>query len=61
MYWTLGIIYLAIALAFVLDALRNPRLSGLGKLAWIVGFVALPVASWCVYGYIRLRQNRGLA
>lgn len=59
--FTLLIIYLALVLVFTLDVLRNRTLSGLGKLAWIAAFLVVPVASWCIYGFIRLRQSRGLA
>jgi hypothetical protein len=60
MYWTLGIIYIVLTVAFIADVLRNPALTGAGKALWIVALVLLPVLAWLVYGIIRLRQNRGL-
>jgi hypothetical protein len=60
MYWTLGIIYIVLTVAFIADVLRNPALTGAGKALWIVALVLLPVLAWLVYGIIRLRQSRGL-
>ena len=60
MYWTLGIIYVVLTIAFIADVLRNPTLTGTGKALWIVALVLVPVIAWLVYGTIRLRQSRGL-
>jgi hypothetical protein len=60
MYWTLGIIYIVLTVAFIADVLRNPALTGAGKALWIVALVLVPVLAWLVYGIIRLRQSRGL-
>jgi cytochrome c-type biogenesis protein CcmH/NrfF len=60
MYWTLGIIYIALSVAFIADVLRNPTLTGTGKALWIVALLLLPVVTWLIYGTIRLRQSRGL-
>jgi hypothetical protein len=58
MYWTLGIIYIVLTVAFIADVLRNPALTGAGKALWIVALVLLPVLAWLVYGIIRLRHLR---
>jgi hypothetical protein len=60
MYWTLGIIYVVLSVAFIADVLRNPALSAGGKALWIVALLVVPVFAWLVYGIWRLRQNRGL-
>ena len=62
MYWTLGIIYIALSIAFIADVLRQPptALSGVGKALWIIALIAVPVFAWVVYGTWRLRQGRGL-
>ena len=60
MYWTLGIIYLALSVAFIADVLRQPAtaLSGVGKALWILALLVAPVFAWIVYGTWRLRQSR---
>ena len=60
MYWTLGIIYVALSVAFIADVLRNRALSGGGKALWIVALLVVPVFAWVVYGIWRMRQSRGL-
>jgi hypothetical protein len=59
-YWTLGIIYLALSVAFIVDVLRQPAtaLSGVGKALWILALLVVPVFAWIVYGTWRLRQSR---
>lgn len=62
MYWTLGIIYIALSIAFIADVLRQPAtaLSGMGKALWILALLVVPVFAWVIYGTWRLRQGRGL-
>ncbi len=62
MYWTLGIIYVALSIAFIADVLRQPAsaLSGAGKALWILALLGAPVLAWVIYGTWRLRQGRGL-
>jgi hypothetical protein len=60
MYWTLGIIYVALSIAFVADVLRNSALTPGGKALWIVALLVVPVFAWVVYAIFRMRQNRGL-
>lgn len=60
MYWTLGIIYVVLTVAFIADVLRNPALTGAGKALWIAALVFVPVFAWLVYGILRLRDQRGL-
>ncbi|MGH3076644.1 MAG: PLDc N-terminal domain-containing protein [Gaiellaceae bacterium] len=60
MYWTLGIIYVVLSVAFIADVLRNPALSTGGKALWIVALLVVPVVAWLGYGIWRLRQSRGL-
>jgi hypothetical protein len=60
MYWTFAIIYIVLSIAFIADVLRNPALSGGGKVLWIVALLIVPVFSWVVYGIWRIRQSRGL-
>jgi hypothetical protein len=60
-YFTLGIIYVVLTIAFIADVLRNQALSGGGKALWIVALILVPVFAWLVYGIWRLRQSRGLA
>ena len=60
MYWTLGIIYLVLTVAFIADVLRNSALTVAGKVLWIVALLVVPVFAWLVYGIWRLRDSRGL-
>ena len=62
MYWTLGIIYVALSIAFIADVLRQPAtaLSGVGKALWILALLVVPVFAWVIYGTWRMRQGRGL-
>jgi Phospholipase_D-nuclease N-terminal len=60
MYWTLGIIYVVLTIAFVADVLRNTALTTAGKVLWIVALVLVPLLAWAVYAIFRLRQQRGL-
>ena len=60
MYWTLGIIYIVLAVAFIADVIRNPELTPGGKALWILALLFVPVVAWVVYGIFRLRQSRGL-
>jgi hypothetical protein len=63
MYWTLGIIYVVLSIAFIADVVRQPatELSTAGKVLWIVALLVVPVFAWLVYGIWRLRQQRRLA
>ena len=60
MYWTLGIIYIVLTIAFIADVLRNSALSTGGKILWIAALIVVPVFAWLVYGIWRMRQSRGL-
>ena len=60
MYWTLGIIYIVLTIAFIADVLRNSALTVGGKILWIVALLIVPVFAWLVYGIWRMRQSRGL-
>jgi len=60
MYWTLGIIYVVLTLAFIADVLRNTALTTAGKALWVIAIVLVPVIAWLAYGTWRLRQSRGL-
>jgi hypothetical protein len=59
-YWTLGIIYIVLSIAFIADVIRNPELTPGGKALWILALLLVPVVAWVVYGIFRLRQSRGL-
>ena len=59
MYWTLGIIYIVLSIAFIADVLRNNALSVGGKVLWIAALLLVPVFAWLVYGIWRMRQSRG--
>jgi hypothetical protein len=59
-YWGFGIIYIALCVAFIADVFRNRTLSTGGKIAWTLALIFVPVASWCIYGVIRMSQSRGL-
>ena len=60
MYWTLGIIYIVLTVAFIADVIRNNGLSAGGKVLWIVALLLIPVFAWLAYGIWRMRQSRGL-
>jgi Phospholipase_D-nuclease N-terminal len=60
-YLSLALIYIALVIVFIADVLRNQRLSTGGKIGWIVLVILFPVIAWVTYGYIRMRQSRGLA
>jgi hypothetical protein len=59
-YWTLGIIYIVLTIAFAVDVFRNPALTAAGKVLWIAALLLVPVFAWLVYGIWRLRESRGL-
>jgi hypothetical protein len=59
-YIGLAFIYVALLIVVFADVLRNRNLSTGGKVAWIAAFIVFSVAAWCVYGFIRLRESRGL-
>jgi phospholipase D-like protein len=61
MYWTLGIIYVVLSVAFIADVVRNPGLTVGGKALWILALLLVPVFAWVAYGIWRMRQSRGLA
>jgi hypothetical protein len=58
-YFALAIIYIALEIFFIADVIRNRALSGAGKALWILALLVVPVFSWIVYGFWRMRQNRG--
>ena len=60
MYWTLGIIYIVLTIAFIADVIRNEALTAGAKALWIAALVLVPVFAWLVYGIWRMRQSRGL-
>ncbi len=59
-YIGLAFIYVALLVVVFADVIRNRNLSTGGKVAWIAAFLVFSVAAWCVYGFIRLRESRGL-
>lgn len=59
-YIGLAFIYLALLVVVIADVLRNRHLSTMGKVAWIAAFVVFTIPAWCIYGFIRLRESRGL-
>ena len=59
MYFALAIIYIALEIFFIADVIRNKALSGAGKALWILALLVVPVLSWIVYGFWRMRQSRG--
>jgi hypothetical protein len=56
-------IYIVLSIAFIADVLRQPatELSVAGKVLWILALIFAPVLAWIVYGFWRMRQQRGLA
>lgn len=60
MYFALGAIYVVLEIAFVVDVVRQPSsaLSSAGKALWILALVVVPVFSWLVYGFWRIKQSR---
>ena len=60
MYFALAAIYIVLEIFFIADVLRNRALTGAGKVLWIVALLVVPVFSWIVYGFWRMRQSRGL-
>ena len=60
MYWTLGVIYVVLSIAFIADVLRNRALSAGRKALWIAALLLVPVLAWLLYGIWRMRQTRGL-
>jgi len=59
-YFAFIVIYIVLCVVFIADVLRNRALSGVGKALWILALVFIPVFAWIVYGFIRMRQSRGL-
>ena len=60
MYFAFGAIYIVLSVFFVADVVRNPALTGAGKVLWILALLFVPVLAWIVYGIYRMRQSRGL-
>ena len=60
MYFALGAIYVVLEIAFVVDVVRQPSsaLSTVGKALWILALLVVPVFSWLVYGFWRIKQSR---
>jgi len=59
-YFAFGAIYIVLSVFFVADVVRNPALTGAGKVLWILALLFVPVLAWIVYGIFRMRQSRGL-
>lgn len=59
-YFGLIFIYLALLVVVFADVVRNRKLSTGGKAAWIAAFIVFSIPAWCVYGFIRMRESRGL-
>ena len=60
MYFAFGAIYIVLSVFFIADVVRNPALTGAGKVLWILALLLVPVLAWIVYGIFRMRQSRGL-
>jgi hypothetical protein len=60
MYFFFGAIYIALSIVFIADVLRNRTLTTGGKVLWVLALLLVPVLSWIVYGFFRMRQSRGL-
>ena len=60
MTFAFAAIYIVLEVFFIADVLRNRALTGAGKVLWIVALLVVPVFSWIVYGFWRMRQSRGL-
>ncbi len=60
MYFAFAAIYYVLVLAVIADVLRQPAtaLSGVGKAAWIVAFLVIPVIPWLAYGFWRIKRSR---
>jgi len=59
-YFAFGAIYIVLSVFFIADVVRNPALTGAGKVLWILALLLVPVLAWIVYGIFRMRQSRGL-
>jgi len=59
-YFAFAVIYIVLCVVFIADVIRNQALSSAGKALWILALVFIPVFAWIVYGFIRMRQSRGL-
>jgi hypothetical protein len=59
-YFAFAAIYYVLVLAVIVDVLRQPAtaLSGVGKAAWIVAFLVIPVIPWLAYGFWRIKRSR---
>ena len=60
MYFAFGAIYIVLSIVFITDVVRNRALTTAGKFLWILALLLVPVLSWIVYGFFRMRQSRGL-
>ena len=60
MYFAFAAIYYVLVLAVIVDVLRQPSstLSGVGKAAWIVALLVIPVIPWLAYGFWRIKRSR---
>jgi hypothetical protein len=59
-YFAFAAIYIVLEIFFIADVLRNRALTGAGKALWILALLVVPVFAWIVYGFVRMRQSRGL-
>jgi hypothetical protein len=60
MYFAFAAIYVVLSIAFIVDVLRQPStaLSGAGKAVWIVALLVVPIFTWLVYGFWRIKRSR---
>jgi phospholipase D-like protein len=59
-YWGGLAIYVVLSALFIVDVLRQPAsaLSGVGKTAWVLALVFVPLIAWIVYGFWRIQRSR---
>ena len=59
--WLETTILLVAWTALVVDVMRQHWISRVGKIAWIVFIILVPIVSWIAYGIVRHRHGVGPA